>query len=209
MTNNMHICPNCGGLEFSVTAHVAQDWTVNYVGDLMTCTKECSEVIHEPDDDDLWSCTNCGHSAAGKEFAETAQKASQTPVYAHSSSYALEMNEIAEYELSEQVNNLCGKTIAKVIADSYEDYCLKTVWAIGMLTDIFSVERMNAVLAGIISNLAHDGRISISNKDWAETQPIKAEDDYINSHPGLIDIFVNQYRDHLDVKEILAKYDLL
>ena len=61
-------CPKCGGDEFIVTAHVTQPWRVDADGNFLNCVSECEEVTHRPDDGDLWNCTACGHSAAGRDF---------------------------------------------------------------------------------------------------------------------------------------------
>lgn len=58
-----HICPKCGCKRFLVTAHVSQGWMVDETGDFIACTAECDEVIHRPDDDDIWTCDNCGTEA--------------------------------------------------------------------------------------------------------------------------------------------------
>ena len=58
-----HICPDCGCTRFQVTAHVTQGWLVDEVGEFIACSAECDEVIHEPDDDDVWTCDNCGAEA--------------------------------------------------------------------------------------------------------------------------------------------------
>ena len=64
----MKQCPKCGSQCFCVTAHVTQDWLVDADGDFLECTKDCVEVTHRPDDDDIWQCDKCGYSAAGSEF---------------------------------------------------------------------------------------------------------------------------------------------
>lgn len=61
-------CPKCGAESFIVTAHVAQDWKVDSMGTFLECMDECVEVTHQPDDDDMWNCANCGFSGAGREF---------------------------------------------------------------------------------------------------------------------------------------------
>ena len=61
-------CPKCGYSVFGVTAHVTQDWLVDGDGDFLKSTNECVEVTHQPDDEDIWTCANCGYEAAGKEF---------------------------------------------------------------------------------------------------------------------------------------------
>ena len=64
---DMKRCPVCGGARFGVTAHVAQDWLVDGDGRFMKEMDSCIEVIHFPDDDDIWDCHECGYSAAGSE----------------------------------------------------------------------------------------------------------------------------------------------
>lgn len=64
----MKRCPKCGNTTFAVTAHVTQDWLVDSNGDFLAEIENCTEVTHEPDDDDIWMCAVCGHDAAGSEF---------------------------------------------------------------------------------------------------------------------------------------------
>ncbi len=62
-----HFCPNCGGTEFYVTAHVAQVWKVDENGEFVSCFNDCSDFVHIPDCDDLWKYTNCGTAAVIEE----------------------------------------------------------------------------------------------------------------------------------------------
>lgn len=64
----MKKCPNCGSEEFFVTAHVTQDWLVDKDGEFMQVENECVEVTHQPKDDDIWQCADCGYNAAGYKF---------------------------------------------------------------------------------------------------------------------------------------------
>jgi len=64
----MKRCPICGNEKFYVTAHVTQDWLVDNNGDYVKTESECVEVIHKPNDEDVWVCANCGWDAMGKEF---------------------------------------------------------------------------------------------------------------------------------------------
>ena len=64
----MKQCPKCGCRDFSVTLTVTQTWDVDEVGRLLRCTDDCKEVTHLPDDDDIWACKRCGHSARGALF---------------------------------------------------------------------------------------------------------------------------------------------
>lgn len=64
----MKRCPNCGGKRFCVTPHVTQDWLVDENGNFIREICSCVEVTHSVDDDDIWVCYECGHSADGREF---------------------------------------------------------------------------------------------------------------------------------------------
>lgn len=71
LPNSPKRCPKCGWPTFHVNAHVVQTWEVNGDGTFVSSVAECVEVTHQPDDDDIWTCANCGHSAAGREFNVT------------------------------------------------------------------------------------------------------------------------------------------
>lgn len=58
--NSRHICRHCGNDTFIVTAHVTQDWIVNNRGEFCECLKECVDIAHKPNDDDVWECQCCG-----------------------------------------------------------------------------------------------------------------------------------------------------
>ena len=66
--NQTYRCPKCGAENFEVTAHVTQDWKVDGYGNFLESLEDCVEVTHYPDDEDMWTCANCGHYAAGREF---------------------------------------------------------------------------------------------------------------------------------------------
>ena len=64
----MKKCPRCGSMSFYVSAHIVQDWEVNECGDFVEVVDECVEVIHQPNDDDIWYCANCYYEAPGDQF---------------------------------------------------------------------------------------------------------------------------------------------
>ena len=64
----MKICPKCGNTKFAVTAHFTQSWIVDENGNYIKTLQECEEVTHKPDDDDIWTCSQCGYDAAGIKF---------------------------------------------------------------------------------------------------------------------------------------------
>ena len=55
-----HICPVCGGTEFITIAHITQTWVVDQEGNFLSAVSDCDEVTHEPDDGNIWTCTQCG-----------------------------------------------------------------------------------------------------------------------------------------------------
>lgn len=61
-------CPKCGGKRFAATAHVTQEWELDEFGQFQCGRNDCEEVTHEPDQDDIWECLECGYSGAGREF---------------------------------------------------------------------------------------------------------------------------------------------
>lgn len=64
----MKRCPECGGSIFVVTAHVTQDWVVDELGDFLDGLNHCVDIVHRPDDDDMWECRGCGYEAIGRAF---------------------------------------------------------------------------------------------------------------------------------------------
>ncbi len=64
----IHVCPNCGNRTFSTVAHVTQTWVVDEKGEFIKEETSCDEVIHGPDDGNIWTCTKCGAEAV---IAET------------------------------------------------------------------------------------------------------------------------------------------
>lgn len=62
------MCPKCGCLKFFVTAHVAQRWEVDENENFLSLIEDATDIVHRPDDGDLWECADCGFEAAGSEF---------------------------------------------------------------------------------------------------------------------------------------------
>lgn len=64
----MKKCPECGCEKFYVTAHVVEEWLVDANGDYIDTHESCVDIAHYPDDEDIWTCSNCSHEGAGSEF---------------------------------------------------------------------------------------------------------------------------------------------
>lgn len=48
---------------FNVTAHVAQEWKVDENGNFLSMIESCTDVIHRPEQADLFACSVCGADA--------------------------------------------------------------------------------------------------------------------------------------------------
>ena len=75
-----HVCPVCGGTEFYATAHVAQGWKIDGHGNFLKVIEDCTDHIHDPDDEDIWQCACCGLDEPGAYFnALNTKTASERP----------------------------------------------------------------------------------------------------------------------------------
>lgn len=62
------VCPKCGSIVFSASAHVVQTWQLDEFGNYMDVLEDATDVTHRPADDDIWTCDKCGHEDAGSAF---------------------------------------------------------------------------------------------------------------------------------------------
>ena len=61
------VCPNNPAHHhFITTAHEAHTWEVDEDGDFIK-DLGCDEVTHQPDEGNIWTCTECGADAVWKE----------------------------------------------------------------------------------------------------------------------------------------------
>ena len=57
-------CPNDPEHKrFEVSAHVVQDWIVDSCGNFVEEMNACTAIIHSPDENDIWTCHDCGTEA--------------------------------------------------------------------------------------------------------------------------------------------------
>lgn len=123
----------------------------------------------------------------------------KTPIYKESYQYAYQHGEEAQHIASRHANIACGSAIEQAIADHYSDNCLDATAAVHEVAKQFGYERMLYVLANTVQNIAHDGRVSRANKNWAQTVPVAFEDgkrdvSYLitRTHPGVLNMFVSE-----------------
>lgn len=144
-------------------------------------------------------------------------KLRRAPLYKYPASHAKEHGELDAYRASNKANDACKKAIEDAIHDNYIDNCLGR-GAVKQVVDDFGYERTLYVLANTVRQLSHDGRISDDNKRWAASIPVYEDLDgfrsdrnvylVLNSHPGLIDIFVRQARHEHLLSLPLTKEDI-
>jgi len=49
--------------EFVTSAHIAQLWVVDSVGDFISVAMDCTDVTHHPESGNIWECNICGADA--------------------------------------------------------------------------------------------------------------------------------------------------
>ena len=132
-----------------------------------------------------------------QEEVKVRKELRERPVYYPDYDYANKHDEIKQYRLSSKTNQACKKAIEKAISDNYDGRILDPEAAAKVL-DAYGFERTMCVLAYTVRRHDWDGRISRTNKSWAAsiTQPPDHIMDAccVNSHPGLLDIFVDEVR---------------
>jgi hypothetical protein len=128
------------------------------------------------------------------------------PVYVNSFETAKQNNEIDLYHISRQKNIDCAYAIDEAVSESYKgDYIYDIKSAVKSVISEFGFERTNFVLANDLKSRDYDGRFSNENKKWAQTFyfPQNEEKMYsvINTHPSILDGFINRLREAFDEQE--------
>lgn len=124
------------------------------------------------------------------------------PVYPYSFEEAERNGEMDLYKQSHNENIDCAQAIRKALADNFDGYHLKPGIEQKIIAD-FGFDRTMYVLANTIQHFNYDGRISIYNKDWADTiyipdnhlSGINRNVDFLIDNPGLVNIFTADIRD--------------
>lgn len=125
-------------------------------------------------------------------------------VYRQSISYARQHDEVQQYRESYRLNERCGDEINGAIAFHYDGMHLDD-GAVEQVVAEYGLERTKYVLAAAIQTRDGDGRISRTNREWADSiRTIKDMDRRgfdrscyyadLQAHTCLLDGFVNQVR---------------
>ena len=119
------------------------------------------------------------------------------------------LESLAEYRKAEQavqeerLNISCKEAIEEAIDGNYRGNSLDAKAAAQEVLDQFGPERVQTVLAATVQDKDWDARFSRENKAWARTVPMPLAVDganrrsrwLVDSHPGLVNLFVDQVRD--------------
>ena len=142
-------------------------------------------------------------------------KMDKTPVYKESFQYAYQHGEQEQHLASNRANIACKEAIEQAIASHYYDNRFNAEAAVRDVVKQFGFERMFYVLANTVQAQGGDGRVSRSNKDWAQTIPVAFENGrrdmsflITRSHPGLLDMFVSKARHEHLLRQPLKAADI-
>ena len=123
----------------------------------------------------------------------------KTPLYKGSYEYAYQHGEGDLHIASNRANIACKEAIETAIASHYHDNSLDT----------------QAAVANTVQTQETDGRVSQSNKKWAQSIPVAFERgtrdvSYLitRTHPGLLDMFVSKARHEFLLKQPLKAADI-
>lgn len=119
-------------------------------------------------------------------------------LYEQTREYAIQNGERAALLASNKANKACKEAIDKAIDENYDYPHLNTQGVLDAISENFSTERIQHILAITVQEKEWDGRISRDNKTWAKTVSIPEYEGNIwlelNSHPILIDAVVTAFR---------------
>lgn len=130
-------------------------------------------------------------------------------IYRHSLEYAIEHGEVEQYKALRKLDIECKEAIEKAIRQNFNGLYLNYE-AAKTVTENYSTERIEFVLANTIQHQSWDGRFSNDNKAWAAA--LKVPENILHGmdmngelvvriHPAVLDEFVNLFREEIMKKE--------
>ena len=123
-------------------------------------------------------------------------------IYPYSFHEAKQRSELPRWKESHKENVACKNAIEEAIRSDFDGMHLDKGCAERVI-DQFGYHRVAYVLANSIQQKDWDGRFSLRNKEWAQQTYIPPDKDAysdrnayfaVDSHPAVLDGFVNQYR---------------
>ena len=120
-------------------------------------------------------------------------------IYYRSATYAREHSELDQYRETSKDILACRQDIEKAISTWFDGMHLSAM-SVSEVLSIHSPELVSLLLSATVIYKEWDGRFSRSNKEWAHTIPQleRTADTFapctINTHPAILDGFINLYR---------------
>ena len=115
--------------------------------------------------------------------------------------------EQAQAKMEHETKVACKNAIEKAIAEKFDGYRLPKDTAEAVIQE-YGSERVSYVLANSVMHKRQDGRFSLENKEWAKAiEPyamVKNEDMVVDSHPAVLNGFINQTRWYIEQEKELA-----
>ena len=115
--------------------------------------------------------------------------------------------EQAQAKMEHETKVACKNAIEKAIAEKFDGYRLPKDTAEAVIQE-YGSERVSYVLANSVMHKRQDGRFSPENKEWAKAiEPyamVKNEDMVVDSHPAVLNGFINQTRRYIEQEKELA-----
>ena len=115
--------------------------------------------------------------------------------------------EQAQEKMEHEIKVACKNAIEKAIAEKFDGYRLPKDTAEAVIQE-YGSERVSYVFANSVMHKRQDGRFSPENKEWAKAiEPyamVKNEDMVVDSHPAVLNGFINQTRRYIEQEKELA-----
>ena len=115
--------------------------------------------------------------------------------------------EQAQAKMEHETKVACKNAIEKAIAEKFDGYRLPKDTAEAVIQE-YGSERVSYVLANSVMHKRQDGRFSPENKEWAKAiEPyamVKNADMVVDSHPAVLNGFINQTRRYIEQEKELA-----
>ena len=115
--------------------------------------------------------------------------------------------EQAQAKMEHETKVACKNAIEKAIAEKFDGYRLPKDTAEAVIQE-YGFERVSYVLANSVMHKRQDGRFSPENKEWAKAiEPyamVKNADMVVDSHPAVLNGFINQTRRYIEQEKELA-----
>ena len=118
-----------------------------------------------------------------------------------------EQKALEQAKMEHETKVACKNAIEKAIAERFDGYRLPKDTAEGVIQE-YGSERVSYVLANSVMHKRQDGRFSTENKEWAKAiEPyamVKNADMVVDSHPAVLNGFINQTRRYIEQEKELA-----